>query len=222
MLVADHQTAGRGRLDRAWVAPAGASLLVSVLLRPRIDAERLFLLTLACGLAAVEGVESATGVALGLKWPNDLVVPSGPLADRKVAGILAESHVVAGSVDAVVVGMGLNVDWPEELPAELVDTAASLDRLAPAVTRDVVLTAWLVAYERWLRAIEEGRVDELLDAVRARSVTIGRRVRVDVTTGSFEGVATSIDGDGALVVRTDQGDESPVRVGDVVHARPVD
>lgn len=204
------------------MAPAGASLLVSVLLRPRIDPERLFLLTLACGLAAAEGVESTIGVALGLKWPNDLVVAAGPLADRKVAGILAESHVVAGSVDAVVVGMGLNVDWPAELPAELVDTATSLDRLAPAVTREAVLTAWLVAYERWLGAIEDGRFDDLLDAVRARSVTVGRRVRVDTAATSFEGIAVAIDPDGALVVRADDGEESPVRVGDIVHARPVD
>lgn len=222
MLVADHQTAGRGRLDREWVAPAGASLLVSVLLRPTIDPERLFLLTLACGLAAVDGVESVTGVTLGLKWPNDLVVASGPLVDRKVAGILAESHVVAGSVDSVVVGMGLNVDWPELLPPELADIAASLDRLAPTVTREVVLTAWLSAYERWLVAIERGRVEELLNAVRARSVTVGRRVRVEEAAGSFDGVATSIDLDGALVVRTDDGDEVPVRVGDIVHARPID
>jgi len=219
VLVADHQTAGRGRLDRTWVAPPGASLLVSVLLRPTLGPDSLALLTMACGLAAVEGVEAATGVRLGLKWPNDLVVVGGPLGDRKVAGILAESHVVAGSIDAVVVGMGLNVDWPDELPTELVETAASLDRLAPATTREMVLIAWLTAYEAWLAVIESGRSAELLDAVRARSATVGRSVRVETASGSFVGTAVGITDDGALMVETDDGRTEIVRVGDIVHAR---
>ena len=221
MLVADHQTAGRGRLDRTWVAPPGASLLVSVLLRPDLGPDAVFLLTLACGLAAVEGVEEVTGVRLGLKWPNDLVVVGGPLADRKVAGILAESHVVAGSIDAVVVGMGLNVDWPDRLPSELAETAASLDRLAPATTRDVVLSAWLTAYERWLTVIESGGADDLLDTVRDRSATVGRSVRVETATRTFVGMASGIADDGALVVTTDDDRIEIVRVGDIVHARIV-
>lgn len=222
VLVADHQTAGRGRLDRTWTAPSGASLLVSVLLRPDLAPDRLFLLTLACGTAAIEGVEEVTGVRLGLKWPNDLVVADGPLLDRKVAGILAESHVASGGI-AVVVGMGLNVDWPTELPADLAATAASLDRLAPVVERSDVLRAWLRAYDRWLdRLVDDGGVDELLDAVRSRSATIGRRVRVELADGSFEGVAGGIDDDGALIVGLDDGESRIVRVGDVVHARPID
>ena len=100
VLVADHQTAGRGRLDRSWIAPAGASLLVSALLRPSVGPEDLFLLTLACGLAAVNAVDEVAGVRPGLKWPNDLVVAAGPLADRKLAGILAVQKR-AGFLDEV-------------------------------------------------------------------------------------------------------------------------
>ena len=220
VLVADHQTAGRGRLDRTWVAPAGASLLVSVLLRPDLPPEDLFLLTVACALAAADGVERVTGFRPGLKWPNDLVVAEGPLADRKLAGILAESHVVAGSVDAVVVGMGLNLDWPDELPAELAATAASVNHLTGGpVDREAVLVAWLTSYDRRLASLAttEGRA-ALLDDARNSSVTIGRLVRVERADGSFEGRAMGITEHGHLLV-DHESQIVEVTVGDVVHAR---
>ena len=220
VLVADHQTAGRGRLDRTWVAPAGASLLVSVLLRPQLPVEDLFLLTVACGLAAADGVEEVTGIRPGLKWPNDLVVADGPLIDRKLAGILAESHVTAGVVEAVIVGMGLNLDWPDQLPDELAATAASVNHLTGApVDREQVLVAWLTAYDRRLSSLatEEGRA-RLLDDARGSSATIGRRVKVERSDGSFEGRAVGITDHGHLLV--DRGDETiEITVGDVVHAR---
>ena len=118
VVVADHQTAGRGRLGRTWVAPPGASLLVSLLLRPTVAADRRHLLVMAAGLAMAEAVEAETGVVAGLKWPNDLLV-----GERKLAGILAE---VAG--DALVVGIGVNIEW-HEVPAELsaIATACNLE-----------------------------------------------------------------------------------------------
>ena len=220
VLVADHQTAGRGRLDRSWIAPAGASLLVSALLRPTVGPEDLFLLTLACGLAAVDAVDEVAGVRLGLKWPNDLVVAAGPFADRKLAGILAESHVVNDQVDAVVVGMGLNLEWPEELPEELAATAASVNHLTgKSVDREEILVAWLRHYDRHLTSIDDERKRTgFLDDVRAVSATLGRDVRVESTTTSFEGRAVAITDDGRLLVECD-GDVVAVTVGDIVHAR---
>jgi len=224
VLVADHQTAGRGRLDRSWVAPAGASLLVSVLLRPSLDTEQLFLLTLACALAAIEAVEEVSGVKLGLKWPNDLVVAEGPLVDRKLAGILAESQVSAGRVDAVVVGMGLNLNWPADLPADLAATATSVNHLTNGpVNREQLCVAWLRRYDALLDNLTDpqGR-DRFLGVVRAASTTIGRRVRVERATESFEGDAVDISSLGHLLV--DRGDGSEIEeitVGDVIHARPI-
>src|SRR6476646_7378861 len=107
-VVADPQTAGRGRLGRTWVAPPGASLLVSVLLRPRLPVEQRHLIVTAGALAMAEAVEATTGVVAGLKWPNDLMV-----GERKLCGVLAET---VG--DALVVGLGVNVEWPD-VPAEL-------------------------------------------------------------------------------------------------------
>ena len=220
VLIADHQTAGRGRLDRSWIAPAGASLLVSALLRPAVGSEDLFLLTLACGLAAVDAIEAIAGVRPGLKWPNDLVVAAGPLADRKLGGILAESHVADGRVDAVVVGMGLNLDWPETLPDEIAATAASVNHLIGAsVDREEVLVAWLSHYDRHLTALtEEGGRATFLEKVRSSSTTIGRDVRVENSASSFEGRAVDIADDGRLLVERD-GEIVAVTVGDIVHAR---
>ena len=180
--------------------------------------EDLFLLTLACGLAAVNAVDEVAGVRPGLKWPNDLVVAAGPLADRKLAGILAESHVVNGQVDAVVVGMGLNLDWPEELPEELAATAASVNHLTgESVDREEVLVAWLRHYDRHLASIADVQKRAgFLDEVRAVSATLGRDVRVESTTTAFEGQAVAIADDGRLLVECD-GEVVAVTVGDGVN-----
>jgi BirA family biotin operon repressor/biotin-[acetyl-CoA-carboxylase] ligase len=167
-------------------------------------------------------VEEVAGVRPGLKWPNDLVVADGPLADRKLAGILAESHVVKGKVDAVVVGMGLNLDWPAELPEELAETAASVNHLTGgSVDREDVLVAWLRHYDRHLTAITtEIERGEFLDEVRAASATLGRDVRVERSDGFFEGHAIAIADDGRLLVDCGgDGGVVAVTVGDIVHAR---
>ncbi|MEX1217861.1 MAG: biotin--[acetyl-CoA-carboxylase] ligase [Acidimicrobiales bacterium] len=220
VLVADHQSAGRGRLDRAWIAPDGASLLVSVLLRPTLDPDELFLLTLACGLAASEAVTLVAGVQPGLKWPNDLVVADGPLMDRKLAGILAESHVVGDRIEAVVVGMGLNLNWPEDLPEELAATATSVNHLTGApVDRNEVLVQWLRKFDSHLEALAtaQGRAI-FLDAVRAVSATIGRDVRVEGAQETFEGRAVGLGEDGQLLIERN-GTVVAVAAGDIVHAR---
>src|SRR5947208_2273673 len=115
VVVADHQTAGRGRLGRTWVAPPGSSLLVSVLFRPR-SLETGHLLTTAVAVAACDACEGVAGVAPDLKWPNDLLV-----GDRKLGGVLAEAEGAA-----IVVGLGLNVNWPAGAP----DTAVALSHVA--------------------------------------------------------------------------------------------
>jgi BirA family biotin operon repressor/biotin-[acetyl-CoA-carboxylase] ligase len=192
--VADEQTAGRGRLGRTWVAPAGSALLVSVLLRPALAPERVHLVTLAAGLAALDAIDRLTAVPARMKWPNDLVVD-----DRKLAGILAE----ADGRGAVVVGMGCNVR-PDALPPELHDIATAVE-----VDRAQLLVEWLGAYDARLNTL-----DRVIADATARSATIGRRVRVDLARETFEGVATAITDDGYLVV-----DGRVVTAGDVVHLR---
>jgi BirA family biotin operon repressor/biotin-[acetyl-CoA-carboxylase] ligase len=202
--VADAQTAGRGRLGRTWVAPSGASLLVSVLLRPAIPADALGLVTAAAGLAAVDAVRDCTGVAARLKWPNDLVVD-----DRKLAGILAEKRG-----DAVVIGMGLNVAW-DEFPDELATTATACNLCGGRPTsREELLVHWLVALDTRLDAL-----DRVVDDARAASATLGRRVRVELPDRSYDGDAVDVDQLGHLLVRTDDGACETVTTADVVHLR---
>jgi BirA family biotin operon repressor/biotin-[acetyl-CoA-carboxylase] ligase len=209
--VADHQTAGRGRLGRTWEAAPGSSLLVSVLLRPELPVDRLALLTLATGLALADALATEAGVTAGLKWPNDLVVD-----DKKLAGLLAEADVDAGAARAVVIGAGCNLTadaFPPELAAQATAVEVETGR---TVDRDAFLAAFLGALA--------GRLDALhtvLDDARARSATLGRRVRIELPgDGVLEGEATELAPDGALRVRDDDGHEHVVAVGDVVHLRP--
>jgi BirA family biotin operon repressor/biotin-[acetyl-CoA-carboxylase] ligase len=204
VVVADHQTAGRGRLDRRWEAPPGSSLLVSVLLPAPSGPAGAHAAVVAVAVALAEAVVEVAGIDVGLKWPNDLVV-----ADRKLAGVLAE---VDG--DRVVVGAGCNVNW-DVFPPELEATATACNvEAGHPVDRDALLDALLGDLDQHLDA-----PDSLAAAYRARLVTLGRRVRVERPDGALEGIAVEVTDDGALVVRDDAGTPHAVVVGDVVHLR---
>jgi BirA family biotin operon repressor/biotin-[acetyl-CoA-carboxylase] ligase len=218
VLVADEQTAGRGRLGRTWQAPSGASLLCSILIRERLAPGSASRTTMALGVAAAEAVAGVAGVELGLKWPNDLVARAAgdDGADLKVSGMLAESVVEGDAVTAVVAGIGINVNWPSELPRDLAATATSLGHLCGReVDRVDLLVAMLARLETWLAA----PAADLLDAHRARSATLGRDVRIEQSTGTWTGHAVDVAADGALVVDAN-GDRREVHAGDVVHLRP--
>jgi BirA family biotin operon repressor/biotin-[acetyl-CoA-carboxylase] ligase len=212
VVVAELQTAGRGRADRTWQAPLRSGLALSVLLRPTAPRDTWGWLPLVAGLAVAGPVADLSGLELGLKWPNDVLV-----ADRKLAGLLAE--VVD---DAVVLGIGLNVSLREdELP---VPTATSLAvEGSEVVDREPVLRAVLRDLGRRYRAFEEHNGDAgaagLHDAYRAACTTIGRAVRVTLPGDRvLEGDAVDVDSSGRLVVRTTTGTEA-LAAGDVVHVR---
>jgi len=229
--VADHQTAGRGRLGRTWEAPAGANLLFSVLLRPAIDPGDRHLATTAVALAAVDAIGAIGLAEVGIKWPNDLVDPIG----RKIAGVLAEADVSSSGAPAapgapggppapVVVGIGINVNWPgddAELPPELRGLATSLRHLSgTAVDREALLEALLDALGTRVDDLaSSGGRARLADDLRRACTTVGTRVRVDLAHESFEGTATGISPAGHLAVETDGGTRLVV-AGDVVHVRP--
>jgi BirA family biotin operon repressor/biotin-[acetyl-CoA-carboxylase] ligase len=233
--VADHQSAGRGRLGRRWEAPAGSNLLVSVLLRPRLPAEQRHLASAVVALAAADAV-AGLGLRLGIKWPNDLLAPDG----RKLAGVLAEADLGSGAGVApgepgerpegeppapIVVGIGINANWPVtdgDLPAELVGSATSLrQQLDRPVDRARLLESLLRSLGPRVADLDAppGRQRQA-DDLRAGCTTIGTAVRVALSDDrSFEGVATDVTSEGHLVVATDQGSRTVV-AGDVVHVRP--
>ena len=220
VLVADHQTAGRGRLDRSWVAPPGSSLLVSLLLRPAaLRPSQLHAVTVAVALAASDALRREAGFEPVLKWPNDLLVD-----DRKLGGILAESVASGAQVEAVVVGMGLNLNWPDDFPPELAATAVAANQVAGRpVDREAVLSSFLTALEgRYDGLAAPGGLEAQAVEYRARCGTLGREVRVELASGSFAGTATDVTADGHLVVALPDGTTREVTAGDVVHLRPTD
>ena len=193
VLVARHQTAGRGRLDRRWDAPPGANLLVSFLFRD-VPSDRGELMR-RIALAAVDASASVSGVDVTLKWPNDLMV-----GERKLAGVLAERHPEG----PVVVGLGLNVGWAPVGAARLGEDV---------VPRDV-LDALLAAFDALPAETSRPRYRQAL-------ATLGRTVRVERVDGALEGVATDIEADGRLVVVDACAVTHRLAAGDVVHLRPV-
>ena len=219
VLIAEHQTAGRGRLGREWTAPARSGLAFSMLLRPvGVPAKSWTLLPLLVGVGAASAVSRVADLEVTLKWPNDLMI-----GDCKLGGILAE-RVDAPSGPAVVVGVGLNVSLHEaELP---VATAVSLGLADAATTdRDTVVRATLrgiaAEYGAWLDARGDGE-QSVLPAYRALCRTLGRDVRVELPGDRVvEGRAADIDADGSLLLDGPAG-QVVVTAGDVVHLRSDD
>ncbi|RBY90036.1 biotin--[acetyl-CoA-carboxylase] ligase [Blastococcus sp. TF02A-26] len=217
VLVAEHQEAGRGRLDRVWTSPPRAGLTVSVLLRPDVPAARRGWLPLLTGVALAEAVGAVPGCRAALKWPNDLLAADG----SKLAGILAEA-VPAADPPAVVVGVGLNVSTrPDELPEGASSLAMEVGR---TVDRAPVLLEFLRALERrylgWTATLGDPVQSGLAHDYLAWCATVGTEVVVTLPDDSrLEGVAEAVDWDGRLVVRT-AGGTVELASGDVRHVRP--
>jgi BirA family biotin operon repressor/biotin-[acetyl-CoA-carboxylase] ligase len=218
VVAAEHQTAGRGRLDRTWETPAGAALTFSMLLRPTVPTQAWPWLPLLTGYAAAQAL-TARGYAAGVKWPNDVLI-----GERKVAGILVE-RVDTPDGPAAVVGVGLNTAMTaEELP---VPTATSLSlESGPAEPPDRtevlldLLAAIRDAYDAW-QAGGDVAAQRLAESYASACVTVGRQVRVDLPDGSVvEGRAVSVDASGRLVVEAADG-RREIGAGDVVHVRSV-
>jgi BirA family biotin operon repressor/biotin-[acetyl-CoA-carboxylase] ligase len=196
-VVADTQTAGRGRLGRTWETRPGDALLMSVLLRPEMPLERTPWVMLAAAVVVAE----VGGASLRIKWPNDILDAS----DRKVAGILAESEIAGGRLTQLVVGIGVNLHGAPDLPsaASLAPSGWSHERSAFAER----------LHARLLTTVDE--LGQTTQGVRARWIaraqTLGRRVRI----GAIEGIATGLADDGGLVLLDETGHERVIRAGDV-------
>ena len=227
VLAAEHQSAGRGRLDRRWDAPEGANLTFSTLLRPdwpdepRPAPDRRGLVTSALAVSVAE-VLMAMGLDAAVKWPNDVMLVGGGETAGKVAGILAE--LVTGDRPAIVVGLGLNVGWPPPESAisdePVPPGATSLARAGIRVDRWSLMVDVLVAFDRQLATLESADGPEHLRADHlAASATVGSRVRVERPGGDLVGDAVDLTVDGGLVVVPDGGDPVEVHAGDVTHLR---
>jgi len=207
--VTDSQTRGRGRRGHTWTSPPGENLTFSILLRPNLDAERTSVLSLVVGLAAREALSRRVPAQVRVKWPNDVVV-----GNRKLAGILVESRLSGSTVDAVVVGVGINVHM-RLLPPDIAAIATSLALLGdPAPNREAVLAEFLSSFEARFRAFVEGGLVSLVGELREHDALAGERLRVGELTGTGAGIGE----EGALLLRDDAGTIHAVTSGTVERA----
>lgn len=211
VVIAEEQTAGRGRLGRSWVSPAGNNLYLTLLLRP--DLPRLRVLGMAAPLAAVRAVKTLTGLEPVLKWPNDVL-----LSGRKLAGVLIDSELSGGDVQYALAGVGVNVNLDIEETPEVSSIATSIKReFGRAVSREDVLTALLNEFEAlYLSATPSG----IRLAWRDRLETLGRQVTVTFRGSSHEGVAEDITSEGSLVLRRSDGSKLVIEAGEVTLRPP--
>jgi BirA family biotin operon repressor/biotin-[acetyl-CoA-carboxylase] ligase len=264
VVVADEQTAGRGRMRRRWLSPPGTCLLCSILFRPTLPPTQAQRLTMLCALAAADAVEKVAGLGVALKWPNDLIVKS-PIPNpqsqnwRKLAGVLTETGMMGERLEFVVVGIGINVNvepetlpsltrskialrglpnprlgpgWfgyahhrsgdpgraESETPSLILDATSILAETGRRVDRVALLAALLAGVEQRYEALRAGESPHQEWA--ARLATLGRTVQATTVEGVLAGVAESVDGDGALLLRTPDGTLHRLLAGDVTLTGP--
>lgn len=209
LVIADEQTAGRGRLQRTWWAPPGTALLMSLIFRPNLAPYQAQRLTMFCSLAICDAITRTTGLEPAVKWPNDVL-----LCGRKVCGILTELGIEGPRLAYAVVGMGINVNVDFGEAGDLAHTATSLaQELGHEVSRLELLRAILVGIDERYARLRAGENPHAEWA--ARLATLGQRVVVTTPTEQWRGVAVGVDDDGALFLRDENGLLRRILAGDV-------
>lgn len=211
VVVAEYQSAGKGRMNRKWVALPRSSLLFSVILRPRCKVDCLFLINAVAALGIVYTMRSRLGLNAMVKWPNDVYV-----GGKKLAGVLGEFSLSKGILEYVVVGIGLNVHWAPDMTEEGAESAVCVDEISGGVQcRTRLLGSILRGLEKVYSIFEAGKVDSLLAAYRRNSAVLGRDINVIDGNRVLSCKAIDIMGDGTLVVVSQGGQEIKLRWGDV-------
>lgn len=218
VVVAERQTAGRGRLDRTWFSPSALNLYTSVLLMPSTALPSMTWIPLIAGLALTKAIYQTCGLQASLKWPNDVL-----LQDRKLGGILCEGHSQGPHQQVVVIGMGLNVNMvATDFPDELRQYSTSLRiHTQTDINRNMLLAHLLNSLELWYGQLSDGHLDSIRAAYTSQCETLGRDLLVHLTNGEkFRAIGHAIGHDGALHVCLKDVPGSPVRIihsGDVTH-----
>ena len=207
MILADGQTAGRGRRGRSFLSPRGDGVYMSLLLRPSLSPEEATMLTPLAAVCAVRAIRDVTGIAVGIKWVNDIVY-----AGKKLAGILTEGGVTAEKrLDFAVVGIGINVST-EAFPPELSEIAGALTPITGiTVSREALIGRFLTHFSALSARLPD---TAFMDEYRASSVVLGRRVRI-MTDPPYEATAVAISDTGALTVALSDGSEREICAGEV-------
>jgi BirA family biotin operon repressor/biotin-[acetyl-CoA-carboxylase] ligase len=209
VVLADHQTSGRGRFGRTWLAEPGSSLLFSVIIRPTFNADKVGLLPFFAAAGIALAVETTTGMQCECKWPNDIL-----FHDKKNCGILLESTFQHNKLDYAIIGIGLNVNQMN-FSGDLVGTATSLRKeCGRELDRRNVFRQIMSSLESLYKDVSRGNFDTVLTEWKARAALIGKRIKLTQTANIIEGVAIALADDGGLIVETGSG-QRVFHAGDV-------
>jgi BirA family transcriptional regulator, biotin operon repressor / biotin---[acetyl-CoA-carboxylase] ligase len=215
IILAEEQTAGRGRSGRQWHSERGTGLYVTLLLRPRLSPVQAPILTMLAGLSAHTAIQAQTGLAAELKWPNDILINA-----KKVGGILTEMHAEPSQVRFVIIGIGLNVNQ-EKFPSDLASVATSLRKESGRAHSRLELLVRLLSeletdYNRFLR---EGSAYAVERFQQVSGFASGKRVRVDTGLDAYLGTTSGLSPEGLLLVKKDDGRVTTIIAGDVTEVR---
>jgi BirA family biotin operon repressor/biotin-[acetyl-CoA-carboxylase] ligase len=216
VVIAERQTMGKGRMGRTWSAEPGLGLWVSLILRPRVGAAQLAVITILTAVAMCRAVKDITGIQLQVKWPNDLLY-----SGRKLVGILAELNGEVDRVNYLILGIGLNVNHSAaDFPPELTDKATSLRMIREEPQdRKLILQGFLREFETEYLRLGTGQLTELIDYARANSATLGRRVTINQGFGRMvTGKAVDLDWDGSLWLEDPSGQRIKVYSGEIIES----
>jgi BirA family biotin operon repressor/biotin-[acetyl-CoA-carboxylase] ligase len=211
VVLAEEQTAGKGRLDRKWLSPGHENLLFTILLKPTLKAENIFTLTMILAVSAIDTIKEMAGLNVLIKWPNDLYINI-----KKLAGILTEFSIKDGFVEYVIIGLGLNVNWmPGQGDGLLYDATSILAESGIRVSRNELLTGILKRFEISYEAVIACKMEGLHSRWNELSLVIGRDVEIISIDEVIRGKAIAIDREGALILENNRGEEIRVLSGDV-------
>lgn len=210
-VIAEDQTTGKGRLDRKWLSRGHENLLFTILLRPSLDAGNIFILTMILAISAIDSVKQMTGLNTLIKWPNDLYINT-----KKLAGMLTEFSIKDGSVEYVIIGLGLNVNWMPDKDAGLMYPATSiLAESGKRVSRNELLIDILKRFESSYDNVLSGETEEIHRRWNDLSLVTGKDVEIISPDEVIKGKVISIDREGALILKDTMGKELKILSGDV-------
>ena len=212
LVLTEEQTSGRGRMGRRWLSPGYVNILVSILLRPNLRQDQLFILTMILALATIESIKEISGLQPMIKWPNDLYV-----GRKKLAGILSEFSQKENKIEYVILGIGINVNWnPDEQQEELINPATSiLQETGITISRNSLLSNILKNLEKYYQEVRLGRIDDYYRKWNELSMMLGKDVEIEVGRETIRGKAIRITREGALVIKDKFGNEQDIFSGDV-------
>ena len=211
LIIADEQTAGKGRSGRTWVTPPAEAIAFTLLLRPKLSPDRISMVTLVMGLAVTNAVNSLYGVSAGIKWPNDVVIKG-----RKLCGILTEMSAEVRQVNYIVIGVGINANLTS-FPEEIREIATSLKlELGRDINRAELIARVMAEFERLYAEFEaQGDLGAVMQEYNELCLNAGSKVRVLDPNGEYTGTSRGINSMGELLVETEDGKMQEVYAGEV-------